>query len=305
MPPSSVIPWLLLKMDYSVNATLLFLQAHHFRMAGKDATVTGAVIEQRLRPLDTRRSHDPVRLPEKSPPASQAKSALSFAWSLRPANASKSIWGHFGALNYNGDPRKLYAFCLVECHSRKMSGVHPQPEFRNVRALPHACLPDPGRLSRARLCFDNLATAVAEHDGNLVRFNPRFLAFAREYGFIPRACHVAAAWEKGKVERAIGYVRQNFWPLRSFADLSDVNRRRANGFRKSPTSASTARRASAPMTAFSPRRCGLAVIHPDYRDSVEAARAQRSPPAPSTAIATACPTLCRSTSLRSKPIPAR
>jgi hypothetical protein len=25
---------------------------------------------------------------------------------------------------------------------------------------------------------------------------------------------VAAAWEKGKVERAIGYVRQNFWPLR-------------------------------------------------------------------------------------------
>jgi hypothetical protein len=30
-------------------------------------------------------------------------------------------------------------------------------------------------------------------------------------------------WEKGKVERAIGYVRQIFWPLRSFADLSDVN----------------------------------------------------------------------------------
>jgi transposase len=25
------------------------------------------------------------------------------------------------------------------------------------------------------------------------------------------------------VERAIGYVRQNFWPLRSFSDLADVN----------------------------------------------------------------------------------
>ena len=34
---------------------------------------------------------------------------------------------------------------------------------------------------------------------------------------------MAAAWEKGKVERAIGYVRQNFWPLRSFTDLTDVN----------------------------------------------------------------------------------
>ena len=29
-------------------------------------------------------------------------------------------WGHFGALVYNGATRKLYAFCLVESHSRKM-----------------------------------------------------------------------------------------------------------------------------------------------------------------------------------------
>jgi hypothetical protein len=29
-------------------------------------------------------------------------------------------WGHFGAMDYAGTPRKLYAFCLVECHSRKL-----------------------------------------------------------------------------------------------------------------------------------------------------------------------------------------
>jgi hypothetical protein len=58
-----------------------------------------------------------------------------------------------------------------------------------------------------------------------VRFQPRFFAFAREFGFVPRACNPAAVWEKGKVERAgVGYVRQNFWPLRSFTDLDDVNR---------------------------------------------------------------------------------
>ena len=32
-----------------------------------------------------------------------------------------------------------------------------------------------------------------------------------------------AAWEKGKIERAVGYLRQNFWPLRTFTDLTDVN----------------------------------------------------------------------------------
>ena len=132
-------------------------------------------------------------------------------------------WGHFGVLLYNGTPRKLYAFCLVECHSRKMylEFTHSQSFETFVRCHMHA-FQALGGCAR-ELWFDNLATAVAEHEGNLVRFNPRFLAFAREYNFIPRACHVAAAWEKGKVERAIGYVRQNFWPLRSFADLSDVN----------------------------------------------------------------------------------
>jgi hypothetical protein len=43
-------------------------------------------------------------------------------------------------------------------------------------------------------------------------------------GFFPRACHVAAAWEEGKIERAIGYLRRNFLPLRTFTDLADVNR---------------------------------------------------------------------------------
>jgi transposase len=74
------------------------------------------------------------------------------------------------------------------------------------------------------ISYDNLATAVAEHDGRLVRFHPRFLAFAREHAFVPHACNPASGWEKGKVERAIGYLRQNFWPLREFTDLHDVNR---------------------------------------------------------------------------------
>lgn len=67
---------------------------------------------------------------------------------------------------------------------------------------------------------DNHATAVAEHDGNLVRFHPRFLAFAREYSFLLWACHVRAAWEKGKIERVIGYARTSFGPLRTFTDLA-------------------------------------------------------------------------------------
>jgi hypothetical protein len=121
------------------------------------------------------------------------------------------------------------------------------------------------------LWFDNLATAVAEHEGNLVRFNPRFLAFAREFGFIPRACHVAAAWEKGKVERAIGYVRQNFWPLRTFADLSDVNAQARRWLQETANQRKHRETGQAPDARFQPEALrALPLLTPDYRDCAEA-----------------------------------
>lgn len=133
-------------------------------------------------------------------------------------------WAHFDALNYSSDVRKLYAFALVDAHSRMLyiEFTHSQSFETFVRCHIHAFHALHG-VAR-EIIYDNLATAVAERDGPIVRFLPRFLGFAREYGFFPQACNPASGWEKGKVERAIGYVRQSFWPLREFTDLHDVNR---------------------------------------------------------------------------------
>jgi transposase len=180
-------------------------------------------------------------------------------------------WGHFGALLYNGTPRKLYAFCLVEAHSRKihLEFTHSQSFETFVRCHIHA-FEEFGGCAR-ELWFDNLATAVAEHEGNLVRFNPRFLAFAREYSFVPRACHVAAAWEKGKVERAIGYVRQNFWPLRSFADLADVNAQARHWVHEIANQRKHRETGQAPEQRFQREFLRpIPLLAPDYRDTAEA-----------------------------------
>lgn len=180
-------------------------------------------------------------------------------------------WGHFGSLVYNGAPRKLYAFCLVEAHSRKMylEFTHSQSFETFVRCHIHGFETLGGC---ARECwFDNLATAVAEHEGNLVRFNPRFLGFAREYDFIPRACHVRAAWEKGKVERAIGYVRQNFWPLRTFTDLTDVNAQARRWVQEAANQRKHRETGQAPDERFRPEFLRpVPLLAPDYRDSAEA-----------------------------------
>jgi hypothetical protein len=116
-----------------------------------------------------------------------------------------------------------------------------------------------------------MATVVAEHDGNLVRFHPRFLGFAREYGFIPRACHVGAAWEKGKVERAIGYIRQNFWPLRTFTGLADVNAQVHQWLRDVANQRRHRETGQTPEERFCPEALApFPAIAPDYRDTTSA-----------------------------------
>jgi transposase len=142
---------------------------------------------------------------------------------VSPGDRFEVDWGHFGALDYDGDPRKLYAFAMIECHSRKLfvEFTHSQNFETFVRCHMNGFRYFEG-IAR-EIAYDNLLSVVAERDGNIIRFNPRFLAFTRQMCFFPRPCHVAAGWEKGKIERGIGYMRQNFFPLRTFTDLADAN----------------------------------------------------------------------------------
>ena len=86
----------------------------------QDSTVSVALIEQRLRAqgFDGGMTivKDYVRTLRKSTAARRAYVRMEPA----PGDRFDIDWGHFGALDYAGTPRKLYAFCLVECHSRKL-----------------------------------------------------------------------------------------------------------------------------------------------------------------------------------------
>lgn len=48
--------------------------------------------------------------------------------------------------------------------------------------------------------------------------------FAVDMGFLPKVCKVRKPQTKGKVERLVHYVKDNFFPGRSFVDLEDLNR---------------------------------------------------------------------------------
>jgi Mu transposase-like protein/DDE family transposase len=74
------------------------------------------------------------------------------------------------------------------------------------------------RVSREVL-LDNARALVTAHDieTRTVVFNEKLLAFARHWGFRPKACAPYRARTKGKTERGVGYVKRNAIAGRSFA----------------------------------------------------------------------------------------
>ena len=60
--------------------------------------------------------------------------------------------------------------------------------------------------------YDNLKSVVLERQGDAVRFHPTIIALARHYRFEPRPAAPARGNEKGRVERAIRYIRTSSSP---------------------------------------------------------------------------------------------
>jgi len=82
---------------------------------------------------------------------------------------------------------------------------------------------------------------------------------------------VRAAWEKGKIERAIGYARTSFWPLRTFTDLADINSQALQWLNEVANQRRHRETGQTPAERFQLEALhSLPVITPDYRDTTEA-----------------------------------
>jgi len=63
-----------------------------------------------------------------------------------------------------------------------------------------------------------------ERSGDAIRFNETLTELAGHYRFEPVPVNVARGNEKGRVERAISYIRKSFFAAREYSDLDDLNR---------------------------------------------------------------------------------
>jgi transposase InsO family protein len=145
---------------------------------------------------------------------------LTVRFETPPGHQAQADWAFAGKLpDAAGIPRSVYLFTFVLSFSRVLF-------VRCTTSMNLATLIDCHRQAFAELggwpkeiLYDNMKQ-VRIGPG---RWNEGFLDFARHYGFTPRTHRPYRPRTKGKIERAVEYVKDNFLLGRSFRDLDDLN----------------------------------------------------------------------------------
>jgi len=144
-----------------------------------------------------------------------------------PGEEAQVDWGHFGKILVGAATRMLMAFVMVLSYSRAIFlrfylGQHLSNFLRGhvdgfgaLHGIPRVVL------------VDNLKSAVLERVGSAIHFHPTILELSAHYRFEVRPVGIARGNEKGRVERAIRFIRERFFAAREFRDLGDLNRQAA------------------------------------------------------------------------------
>jgi transposase len=145
---------------------------------------------------------------------------LTVRFETPPGQQGQADWAYAGKLaDAAGQPRQVYIFTFVLGYSRMLF-------VRFTTSMNLASLIDCHQQAFAYLggwprvvLYDNMKQ-VKLGPG---RWNDGFFDFARHYGFTPKTHRAYRPRTKGKVERMVDYVKDNFLLGRTFADLDDLN----------------------------------------------------------------------------------
>jgi transposase len=142
-----------------------------------------------------------------------------------PGRQAQVDWGSCGLIELGGRRRRLSLLAVVLGHSRLIWARFVVSERRPVlMRLLEDCFAEIDGVPK-ELLFDNLKQVVARPRTAEApaEIQMAFSAFADHWGFEVVASPPYWPRAKGKVERAIGYIKSSFLEGRSFTDLDDLN----------------------------------------------------------------------------------
>jgi transposase len=133
-------------------------------------------------------------------------------------------WAHFGHVMVGRAKRALSCFVMTLSYSRALylEFFFDQTMENFLRGHVHGFAAWGGQ--PRVILYDNLKSVVLERRGDQIHFHPRLIELSGHYHFAARPCQVRAGNQKGRVERAIRYVRDSFWAGRVFTTLAECNR---------------------------------------------------------------------------------
>jgi len=141
-----------------------------------------------------------------------------------PAEEAQADWAHFGQVQVGRARRKLSCFVITLSYSRALWVEFFFDQRLESLLLGHLhAFQDWGGVPRF-IKYDNMASVVAERHGDAIRFHTRLLELCAHYHFAALPCRPARGNEKGRVERAIQYIRHSFFAARRFNSIEDLNR---------------------------------------------------------------------------------
>lgn len=140
-----------------------------------------------------------------------------------PGEEAQVDWGHFGHVQIGKAKRPLMAFVMVLSWSRRIFLRFYLNQQMESFLRGHVAAFDAWQGLPKVLLYDNLRSAVLERQGDAIRFHPTLLALSAHYRFEPRPVAVARGNEKGRVERAIRYIRDNFFAARRWQTVEELN----------------------------------------------------------------------------------
>lgn len=160
------------------------------------------------------------RFLRKLKPLRAAASTATLRFETAPGLQAQVDWAYCGRhADRAGKPVSIYAFVMVLGFSRMMFVT-----FTTSMKLP--TLIDCHRQAfnalggvPQQILYDNMKQVKLDEG----EFNPAFVDFASHHGIAIKTCRVRRARTKGKVERMVDYVKDNFLLAREFVDLEDLN----------------------------------------------------------------------------------
>lgn len=145
-----------------------------------------------------------------------------------PGEEAQVDFGFIGTLNVGGKTRKAWIFIMVLSYSRYMYVKITLDQSVKTFIMCHiSAFQYFGGVPKV-VKIDNLKAAVIEADFYEPLMQRTYAEFAKHYGFLPEPCRVYTPTDKGKVESAVKYVKDNCFKARDFSNIEEAERFLAN-----------------------------------------------------------------------------